>query len=33
MNKWCARQCERSGIFEAGDAVDLHNFSKRLEAP
>lgn len=30
MNKWCARECERSGIFEDGEAIKLHDFSTRL---
>lgn len=30
MNKWCARECERSKIFEAGQTVALPEFSKRL---
>lgn len=30
MNKWCARECERSGIFEAGEPIMLHDYSVRL---
>jgi hypothetical protein len=30
MNKWCARECERSGIFMAGEEVKLRDFSHRL---
>lgn len=30
MNKWCARECERSGIFERGDPVELSDYSKRV---
>jgi hypothetical protein len=29
MNKWCSRECERSGIFEAGDAITLPDYSVR----
>lgn len=29
MNKWCSRECERSGIFEAGEEVKLKDFSER----
>lgn len=29
MNKWCARECERSGIFEAGEPVALTDYSAR----
>ncbi|SDR37012.1 hypothetical protein SAMN05443245_5174 [Paraburkholderia fungorum] len=30
MNKWCARECERSGIFEHGEEIDLSNYSARV---
>lgn len=30
MNKWCARECERSGIFEHGEPVVLSDYSVRL---
>lgn len=29
MNKWCARECERSKIVEEGNSIDLPDFSKR----
>jgi hypothetical protein len=29
MNKWCARECERSGIFEQGENIVLSDFSVR----
>lgn len=29
MNKWCARECERSGIFPDGEPISLTDFSKR----
>ena len=29
MNKWCSRECERSGIFEAGVQVEVRDFSRR----
>lgn len=30
MNKWCARQCERSSISESEEKISLRDFSKRL---
>lgn len=30
MNKWCARECERSGIFERGESIVLNDFTTRL---
>lgn len=30
MNKWCARECERSGIFEASETIKISDYSKRL---
>jgi hypothetical protein len=30
MNKWCARECERSGIFEPCEAVELSDYSVRV---
>jgi hypothetical protein len=29
MNKWCARECERSNIYEAGEPVVLRDYSVR----
>ena len=29
MNKWCARECERSGIFEPCKPVSLPDYSTR----
>lgn len=29
MNKWCARECERSGIFESGEPIVLTDYSAR----
>jgi hypothetical protein len=29
MNKWCARECERSKIFELGEEIILPDFSTR----
>jgi hypothetical protein len=29
MNKWCARECERSGIFEFGEPIVLTDYSMR----
>src|SRR5258705_8981258 len=29
MNKWCARECERSGIFERGEPINLADYSVR----
>ena len=29
MNKWCARECERSKIIEAGEAIRVPDFSQR----
>jgi hypothetical protein len=29
MNKWCARECERSGIFEPGEPIMLTDYSTR----
>lgn len=29
MNKWCARECERSGIFEQGEPIMLPDYSVR----
>ncbi len=28
LNKWCARECERSSIFEIGEEIKLTDFSK-----
>lgn len=30
MNKWCARECERSTIVEPGEEIRLSNFNERL---
>ena len=30
MNRWCARQCERSELVKPGQRVKLHDFSRRL---
>ena len=30
MNKWCAWECERSGIFEPCEKVELSDFSVRV---
>lgn len=30
MNKWCARECERSGIFEEGEEIQLSDFTTRV---
>lgn len=30
MNKWCARECERSGLFEAGEEIAISDYTKRL---
>lgn len=30
MNKWCARECERSGTFENAQEIQLSDFSKRV---
>lgn len=30
MNKWCARECERAMIFEAGEEMKLRDFSQRI---
>jgi len=30
MNKWCARECERSSMFYDDKAIILPNFSKRI---
>lgn len=29
MNKWCARQCERSSIAAVGEPITLRDWSKR----
>jgi hypothetical protein len=29
MNKWCARECERSEMFKAGEDVKARDFSQR----
>lgn len=29
MNKWCARECERSGIFEQDEPISLSDYSVR----
>lgn len=29
LNKWCARECERSRIAEAGEAIELPDYTKR----
>lgn len=29
MNKWCARECERSEIFKEGETVTVRNFTQR----
>lgn len=28
MNKWCARECERSGVFEDGELVRVPDLSR-----
>jgi hypothetical protein len=30
MNKWCARECERSEIFDEGKEVTARDFSQRM---
>lgn len=30
LNKWCARECERSTIVAPGETIDLPDYSKRL---
>lgn len=30
MNKWCARECERSHLFNIGKEIRLADFSKRV---
>lgn len=30
MNKWCARECERSDLAPTVETVRLHNFAQRL---
>lgn len=30
MNKWCGRECERSGLFHEFGEIQLPDFSKRL---
>jgi hypothetical protein len=30
MNKWCARECERSELFNAGEKVEARSFSERM---
>jgi hypothetical protein len=30
LNKWCARECERSTIVDAGKTIILSDFSKRV---
>jgi hypothetical protein len=32
-NKWCVRECERSGISEPGDPLVMPDFSKRIANP
>ena len=29
LNKWCARECERSVIVDPGIPIELHDFSQR----
>lgn len=29
MNKWCARECERSDMYEIGEPIELKSFDKR----
>lgn len=29
-SKWCARECERSGLYKPGEPVVLRDFSKRV---
>lgn len=31
LNKWCARECERSGMFDPGEEIKLRDFTKRIE--
>lgn len=31
LNRWCARQCERSRITKPGEVVILRDFSKRFQ--
>jgi hypothetical protein len=30
MNKWCARECERSGMFDDGQPIVLTDYSVRV---
>jgi hypothetical protein len=30
LNKWCARECERSTIVEPGETIKLREFSRRV---
>jgi hypothetical protein len=30
LNKWCARECERSIIVEVNQPLELKNYSKRV---
>jgi hypothetical protein len=30
MNKWCARECERSKMFKPGETVVVRDFSQRI---
>lgn len=30
LNKWCARECERSVLVRSGEAINLPDFSKRV---
>ena len=30
LNKWCARECERSNIFRIGEEIKLKDFSARI---
>lgn len=30
MNKWCARECERSTIVNVGEMINLRDYSKRF---
>lgn len=30
MNKWCARECERSDMASTVDSLSLHNWSQRF---
>ena len=30
LNKWCARECERSGLYEPGEEIKLNSFAERV---